>query len=85
MQREPLSPEFDALWRRLWKEWQNNNEEDIVLDLSKLEEIEADIPALKGRLRTALAYLQRAHYIQYRSGVGESGIEPILYDVYEPR
>jgi hypothetical protein len=85
MQREPLSPEFDALWRRLWKEWQNNNEEDIVLDLSKLEEIEADIPALKGRLRTALAYLQRAYYIQYRSGVGESGIEPILYDVYEPR
>ena len=85
MQREPLSPEFDALWRRLWEEWQNNNEEDSVLDLSKLEEIEADIPALKGRLRTALAYLQRAHYIQYRSGVGESGIEPILYDVYEPR
>jgi hypothetical protein len=36
-------------------------------------------------VKTALAYLQRAYYIQYRSGVGEEGIEPILYDVYEPR
>ncbi len=85
MQREPLSPELDALWRRLWKEWQNNNEEDVVLDAKKLEDIEADVPALKGRVRTALAYLQRAYYIQNRSGVGEDGIEPILYDVYEPR
>jgi hypothetical protein len=85
MQREPLSSELDALWRRLWEEWQNNNEEDVVLDLRKLEEIEADIPSLKGRVKTALAYLQRAYYIQYRSGVGEDGIEPILYDVYEPR
>ncbi len=85
MQREPLSPELDALWRRLWQEWQNNDEEDVVLDVAKLEEVEADIPALKGRVKTALAYLQRAYYIQYRSGVGEDGIEPILYDVYEPR
>jgi hypothetical protein len=85
MQREPLTPELDALWRRLWVEWQNNDEEDVVLDAEKLEEIEADIPALKGRVKTALAYLQRAYYIQYRSGVGEDGIEPILYDVYEPR
>jgi hypothetical protein len=36
-------------------------------------------------MKTALAYLQRARYIQYRSGVSEDGIEPILYDVYEPR
>jgi len=83
--REPLSPELDDLWRRLWEEWQANNEEDVVLDAGKLEEIETDIPELKGRLKTALAYLQRAYYIQYRSGVGEYGIEPILYDVYEPR
>ncbi len=85
MQREPLSSELDALWRRLWKEWQENNEEDVVLDPAKLEEIEAEIPPLEGRVKTALAYLQRAYYIQYRSGVGEEGIEPILYDVYEPR
>ena len=85
MQREPLTPELDTLWRRLWEEWQNNDEEDVVLDTNKLEEIETDIPALKGRVKTALAYLQRAYYIQYRSGVGEEGIEPILYDVYEPR
>ena len=85
MQREPLTPELDTLWRRLWEEWQNKEEEDVVLDTNKLEEIETDIPALKGRVKTALAYLQRAYYIQYRSGVGEVGIEPILYDVYEPR
>jgi hypothetical protein len=85
MQRDPLSPELDALWRRLWEEWQDNNEEDVILDSAKLEEIEANIPVLEGRLKTALSYLQRAYYIQYRSGVGEEGIEPILYDVYEPR
>ncbi len=85
MQREPLTPELDALWRRLWEEWQDNGEEDVVLDAGKLGDIEADIPALKGRIKTALAYLQRAYYIQYRTGVGEDGIEPILYDVYEPR
>ncbi|MDQ3832353.1 MAG: hypothetical protein M3315_01695 [Actinomycetota bacterium] len=85
MQREPLTPELDTLWRRLWEEWQNNNEEDVILDAEKLEDIEADIPDLKGRVKTTLAYLQRAYYIQYRSGVGVDGIEPILYDVYEPR
>jgi hypothetical protein len=85
MQREPLSSELDALWRRLWLLWQDNAEEDVVLDPAKLEEIEAEIPTLEGRVKTALAYLQRAYYIQYRSGVGEEGIEPILYDVYEPR
>jgi hypothetical protein len=84
MQREPLTPELDTLWRRLWEEWQNNNEEDVILDAEKLEDIEADIPDLKGRVKTTLAYLQRAYYIQYRAGVGEDGIEPILYDVYEP-
>jgi hypothetical protein len=85
MQREPLTPELDTLWRKLWEEWQNNNEEDVILDAEKLEDIEADIPDLKGRVKTTLAYLQRAYYIQYRSGVGVDGIEPILYDVYEPR
>ncbi len=85
MQREPLDPKLDALWRRLWEEWQSNDEEDVVLDAEKLEEIETDIPALKGRVKTALAYLQRAYYIQYRTGVGEDGIEPILYDVYEAK
>ncbi len=85
MEREPLSTELDALWRRLWEEWQDNGEEDVVLDPAKLAEMEAEIPALEGRIKTALAYLQRAYYIQYRSGVGDEGIEPILYDVYEPR
>jgi hypothetical protein len=85
MQREPLTPELDTLWRKLWEEWQNNNEEDVILDAEKLEDIEADIPDLKGRVKTTLAYLQRAYYIQYRSGVGEDGIEPILYDVFEPK
>ncbi len=85
MEREPLSPELDELWRRLWEEWQGNDEEDVVLDSAKLEKLEEEIPALEGRIKTALAYLQRARYVQYRSGVGEDGIEPILYDVYEPR
>ncbi len=85
MEREPLSTELDALWRRLWEEWQDNGEEDVVLDPAKLAEMEAEIPALEGRIKTALAYLQRAYYIQYRSDVGDEGIEPILYDVYEPR
>jgi hypothetical protein len=85
MEREPLSPDLDTLWRRLWLMWQNNDEEDVILDSARLEEIEVEIPALEGRLKTALAYLQRAYYIQYRSGVGDEGIEPILYDVYEPR
>ncbi len=85
MEREPLSPESDALWRRLWELWQENDEEDVILDSSKLADLEEEIPELSGRVKTALAYLQRARYIQYRSGVGEDGIEPILYDVYEPR
>ncbi len=85
MEREPLSPELDALWRKLWQEWQDNGEEDVVLDSAKLEQIEDGIPEIAGRVKTSLAYLQRAYYIQYRSGVGEDGIEPILYDVYEPK
>ncbi|HEY0127644.1 MAG TPA: hypothetical protein VE568_16080 [Rubrobacter sp.] len=85
MEREPLSPEGDALWRRLWEIWQDNDEEDVILDSGKLGDLEEGIPALEGRVKTALAYLQRARYVQYRSGVGEAGIEPILYDVYEPR
>ena len=85
MEREPLSSEADALWRRLWEIWQENGEEDVVLDSTKLSELEDEIPDLENRMKTALAYLQRARYIQYRSGVGEDGLEPILYDVYEPR
>jgi len=85
MERQPLSPEYDALWRRLWEEWQQNDEEDVILSPERLEELEEAVPALEGRIKTALAYLQRAYYIQYRSGVGADGIEPILYDVYEPR
>jgi hypothetical protein len=84
MEREPLSPELDKLWRRLWEEWQGNDEEDVVLDSAKLEKLEEEIPALEGRIKTALAYLQRARYVQYRSWVGGGGIEPVLYDVYEP-
>lgn len=85
MEREELSPESEALWRVLWELWQNNDEDDVVLDATQVDEIEDEIPSLEGRVKTALAYLQRARYIQYRSGVGEDGIEPILYDVYEPR
>ena len=85
MEREPLSPEADALWRRLWEVWQDNDKEDVILDSGKLRDLEEEIPELEERIKTALAYLQRARYIQYRSGVGEDGIEPILYDVYEPR
>jgi hypothetical protein len=85
MEREPLSPEAEALWRRLWDIWQENDEEDVILDPATLGDLEAAIPTLSGRVKTALAYLQRARYIQYRSGVGEDGLEPILFDVYEPR
>jgi hypothetical protein len=84
MEREPLSPETDALWRRLWEIWQENDEEDVILDSATLGELSEEIPDLKDRMKTALAYLQRARYIQYRSGVGEEGLEPILFDVYEP-
>ena len=85
MEREPLSSENEALWIQLWDLWRANDEEDVILDSSKLEDLEEAIPALQGRTKTALAYLQRARYIQYRSGVSDDGIEPILYDVYEPR
>jgi len=85
MEREPLSPEAEALWRRLWEIWQDNDEEDVVLGSAELADLEEEIPSLENRMKTALAYLQRARYIQYRSGVGEDGIEPILFDVYEPR
>ena len=85
MEREPLSPESEALWRRLWEIWQDNDEDDVTLDSSELSELEDEIPTLEGRIKTALAYLQRARYIQYRTGVGDEGLEPVLYDVYEPR
>jgi hypothetical protein len=85
VEREPLAPETEALWRRLWELWQENDEEDIILDSAILGELEEEIPTLRGRMKTALAYLQRARYIQYRSGVGEEGLELILFDVYEPR
>ena len=85
MEREPLSPETQALWHRLWEIWQDNDEEDVVLDSVTLGDLEDEIRDLRGRVKTALAYLQRARYIQYRSGVGEDGLEPILFDVYEPR
>ncbi len=84
MEREPLSPEAEALWHALWEIWQDNDEEDVILDSATLGELEDEIPTLGGRVKTALAYLQRARYIQYRSGVGEEGLEPILFDVYEP-
>jgi rRNA-processing protein FCF1 len=85
MEREPLSSETEALWRSLWELWQENEEQDLILDRTVLDELEEDIPQLEGRIKTALAYLQRARYIQYKSGVGDEGLEPILYDVYEPR
>ena len=84
MEREPLTPETETLWRRLWEIWQENDEEDVVLDSITLADLEEEIPELRNRAKTALAYLQRARYVQYRSGVGGGGIEPILYDVYEP-
>jgi hypothetical protein len=84
MEREPLSSETEALWRRLWEIWQDNDEEDVILNSLILGDLEDEIPDLRGRMKTALAYLQRARYIQYRSGVGEDGLEPILFDVYEP-
>ena len=85
MEREPLSAEAEALWRRLWEIWQDNDEDDVILGSSELQDLEDEIPSLGGRVKTALAYLQRARYIQYRTGVGEDGLEPVLYDVYEPR
>jgi hypothetical protein len=46
MEREPLSSEADALWRRLWEIWQDNDEEDVVLDSTELAELEEEIPGL---------------------------------------
>jgi hypothetical protein len=85
MERESLPPESEALWLALWELWQNNDEDDIIIDATQVDELEDEIPSLEGRMKTALAYLQRARYIQYRSGVSDDGIEPILYDVYEPQ
>jgi hypothetical protein len=85
MEREPLTPEAETLWRRLWEIWQENDEEDVVLEPTILDELGEEIPELRDRTKTALAYLQRARYIQYRSGVSEEGLESILFDVYEPR
>ena len=85
MEREPLTPETETLRRRLWEIWQENDEADVVLDSTTLADLEEEIPELRNRAKTALAYLQRARYVQYRSGVGEEGLEPILFDVYEPR
>ncbi|MDQ3386833.1 MAG: hypothetical protein M3475_04415 [Actinomycetota bacterium] len=85
MERETLPPESEALWRALWELWQNNDEDDVIIDATQVDELEDEIPSLEGRMKTALAYLQRARYIQYRSGVSDDGIEPILYDVYEPQ
>jgi hypothetical protein len=85
VEREPLAPENEALWRKLWEMWQDNDEADVILDSARIEEVEDEIPALEGKVRTALAYLQRARYIQYRTGVGDEGLEPMIYDVYEPR
>jgi hypothetical protein len=85
MEREQLSPEAEALWHALWELWQDYDEEDVVLDSATLGGLEEEIPDLRGRIKTALAYLQRARYIQYHSGVGDNGLEPVLFDVYEPR
>ena len=85
MERESLPPESESLWLALWELWQNNDEDDIIIDATQVDELEDEIPSLEGRMKTALAYLQRARYIQYRSGVSDDGIEPILYDVYEPQ
>jgi hypothetical protein len=63
MEREPLSSETEALWHRLWEIWQENDEEDVILDATILRDLEEEIPDLEGRMKTALAYLQRARYI----------------------
>lgn len=84
MERETLPPDEARLWHKLWELWQENDEEDVIIDSPKIEEIEEDIPNLGGKVRTSLAFLQRTRYIQYRSGFSDGAIEPILYDVYEP-
>lgn len=85
MERETLPPDEEALWRKLWDMWQAEDEEDVIVDSSKIENIESDIPNLEGKVRTSLAFLQRTRYIQYRSGFSDGAIEPVLYDVYEPQ
>lgn len=84
MERETLPPDEEKLWHKLWELWQENDEEDVIIDSPKIEEIEEDIPNLGSKVRTSLAFLQRTRYIQYRSGFSDGAIEPILYDVYEP-
>lgn len=85
MERETLPTDEERLWRKLWELWQAHEEEDVIIDSSKIEEIEDEIPNLAGKVRTSLAFLQRTRYIQYRSGFSDGAIEPILYDVYEPQ
>jgi len=84
MEREALPPDENSLWLKLWELWQAEDEEDVILDSSKVAEIEGEIPNLTGKVRTSLAFLQRTRYIQYRSGFSDGAIEPVLYDVYEP-
>ncbi|WP_047866464.1 hypothetical protein [Rubrobacter aplysinae] len=84
MERETLPQDEERLWRKLWDLWQEADEEDVIIDSSKREEIEEEIPSLESRVRTSLAFLQRTRYIQYRSGFSDGAIEPILYDVLEP-
>jgi hypothetical protein len=84
VERETLPKDEERLWRRLWDLWQEANEEDVIIDSSKIEDIEEEIPNLQDKVRTSLAFLQRTRYIQYRSGFSDGAIEPILYDVLEP-
>lgn len=84
MEREALPTDEDRLWRKLWELWQAADEEDVIIDSSKREEIEEEIPNLGGKVRTSLAFLQRTRYIQYRSGFSDGAIEPVLYDVLDP-
>lgn len=84
MERETLPKDEERLWRKLWDLWQEAGEEDVIIDSSKREEIEGEVPNLEGKVRTSLAFLQRTRYIQYRSGFSDGAIEPVLYDVLEP-
>ena len=85
MEREPLPPRQSALAQAVGDlAGQRRGGRDPRL-LRTRRSWKTRSPDLEKRMKTALAYLQRARYIQYRSGVGEEGLEPILYDVYEPR
>jgi hypothetical protein len=84
VERETLPKDEERLWRKLWDLWQEAGEEDVIIDSSKREEIEGEVPNLEGKVRTSLAFLQRTRYIQYRSGFSDGAIEPVLYDVLEP-